>query len=553
MSGLVEGVKRAIGRGDDVTSRVEGLERAVTAAEGRLPDDVVGPAREVVDRAGQRLRLSADHTVVALAGATGSGKSSLFNALCGLDLAAIGVRRPTTSWALACAWGPEGAGELLDWVGIPRRHQVARGSMLDASDAEQDMQGLVLLDLPDHDSTEVSHHLEVDRLVQVADLLVWVLDPQKYADAAMHDRYLKPLSSHAEVMLVVVNHIDEVSEGEREGFLGDVRRLLKEDGLGEVPLLATSAVSGQGVGDLRAQLVKRVQHKHVSRGRLLADVDAAAASLSSVTGHSYPTDVARSSKSALVEAFASSAGVPVVVDAVERSTRTRARQATGWPLTKWLVRLRPDPLKRLHLDLGKSGKTVLGSASRTSLPQATEVQRARVDTTVRSVVTDATKSLPHQWATAVRRASVSRLDEIGDALDRAVGETDLGVARRPLWWGAFQILQWALFVAAVLGALWLGVLFAFDYLRMPAPDTPEWRDIPVPTLMLLGGVLVGVVLALLSRVLASVSAKRRAAKVGRRLHNAIAEVVQEHVIEPIEVEVGAYRTCRDGIAAARKG
>ena len=36
---------------------------------------------------------------------------------------------------------------------------------------------------------EVLHHLEVDRLVDMADLLVWILDPQEYADAAIHDRY----------------------------------------------------------------------------------------------------------------------------------------------------------------------------------------------------------------------------------------------------------------------------------------------------------------------------------------------------------------------------
>ena len=58
------------------------------------------------------------------------------------------------------------------------------------------LDGLVLLDLPDHDSTEIDHRMEVDRLVQLVDMLVWVVDPQKYADAAIHDRYLKPLAQH---------------------------------------------------------------------------------------------------------------------------------------------------------------------------------------------------------------------------------------------------------------------------------------------------------------------------------------------------------------------
>src|SRR3954453_11691978 len=222
MTSLLEGARRLVARGSDLGGRIEALQSAVEAARGRLDDETVDQASEIVERAASRLRLSADHTVVAIAGATGSGKSSTFNALTGLELSAVGVRRPTTSWATACVWGSEGAQELLEWLGIPPRHQKTRASMLDSAGLtgpgpreDRDMEGVVLLDLPDHDSTKVAHHLEVDRIVKLADLLVWVLDPQKYADAAVHDRYLAPLAGHAGVMLVVLNHIDTVPEERR--------------------------------------------------------------------------------------------------------------------------------------------------------------------------------------------------------------------------------------------------------------------------------------------------------------------------------------------------
>ena len=105
VTALVEGAKRLVGRRSDVVDRIDGLDEAARSARGRLDDALVDEAAAVAERAGARLRLSGDHTVVALAGATGSGKSSTFNAVTGLELAAIGVRRPTTSWTMACAWG----------------------------------------------------------------------------------------------------------------------------------------------------------------------------------------------------------------------------------------------------------------------------------------------------------------------------------------------------------------------------------------------------------------------------------------------------------------
>jgi energy-coupling factor transporter ATP-binding protein EcfA2 len=91
------------------------LDKVVELGEGRLDNELLDPARELSRRAGERLRLSGSHTVVALAGATGSGKSSLFNALAGAQVSQPGVRRPTTGVAHAVVWGAVGAGPLPGW------------------------------------------------------------------------------------------------------------------------------------------------------------------------------------------------------------------------------------------------------------------------------------------------------------------------------------------------------------------------------------------------------------------------------------------------------
>lgn len=59
--------------------------------------------------------------------------------------------------------------------------------------------------------------------------------------------------------------------------------------------------------------------------------------------------VTASSKALLAEELAVAANVPLVVDAVVRSYGLEATRRTGWPVTRWLVRFRPDPLRRLNL------------------------------------------------------------------------------------------------------------------------------------------------------------------------------------------------------------
>ncbi|MET3963210.1 GTP-binding protein EngB required for normal cell division [Marmoricola sp. OAE513] len=541
MTSLLEGPNNLGARGTEIGVRVKGLDAAVGAARGRLDDALLAPATEVVGKAAERLRLSADHTVVALGGATGSGKSSTFNALVGLELASVGVRRPTTSWASACTWGTNGASELLQWLGIPPRHQVVRDSMLDTGREPKDMDGLVLLDMPDHDSTEVAHHLEVERLVRLADLLIWVLDPQKYADAAIHDRYLRPLAAHTGVMIIVLNHIDEVAEERRPGMLADLRRLLDADGLHGISLIPISAREGIGIEDLRKTLIAKVADKAATKARLATNLTEVAGAIAKVNGQATPPVIEQKDRDGLRQALAEAAGVPVVVDAVRKASLVRAQRATGWPAVSWVARLRRDPIK--HLQLGASDREFIASA-RSAVPDTNQVQIPRVDGAVRDLADRLSAPLTRPWQTAVSRAATAQLPEISARLDRAVMATDLEVGRTPAWTQLVRGLQWVLLLAAVAGGVWWAGVSAADL-----PD-PEVGGVLVPALLLVGGLLGGLLLALGCRAAIGSIANGRAERAESRLRAAVEQVADELVIAPLTVELDAYRATTENLRIA---
>jgi GTP-binding protein EngB required for normal cell division len=244
---------------------------AARAGSEGFSQELLTDAETLLRRSGERLRMSASHTVVALAGGTGSGKSSLFNALSGASFSPAGVMRPTTKHTHACVWGMEGAAPLLDWLGVQRRHRYARASALDEGEAS--LTGLLLLDLPDHDSVVRGSAALVDRLVKLADMLVWVLDPLKYADDSVHRRYLVPLAGHEAVISVVLNQADTLTPEQVKDCEADLRRLLDGEGLTETQVLVTSALTGAGLDDLRRMLAQAVAFRRAATDRITADID----------------------------------------------------------------------------------------------------------------------------------------------------------------------------------------------------------------------------------------------------------------------------------------
>lgn len=527
--------------GPDLAERTDALARCLQVAGDRLGADLLAEGERVVAQVRDRLALAPGTTVAALAGATGSGKSSLFNALAGAELARPGTLRPTTSRPLAAVAADEDVHALLDWLEVGDRRALDR----DAGAARGLPTGLVLLDLPDHDSVVTEHRATAERLYARADLLVWVLDPQKYADAVLHERYLRPLASHADVMVLALNHADRLPSADRAAWREDVRRLAGRDGLGDLPTVLVSARTGEGVDDLRALLARAAERRRAAADRLRADV--ADVAVRAVARLEAPGDVPRHAPpaDALVTALEHAAGVPTVVDAVRRSAARRVRARTGWPPLRVLARLRPDPLRRLHL---RPGTPDAAAVDRTSLPAAGPQVQAHAANAVRRWQDDATDGLPDAWVLGAR-ADV-RTDGLGDALDAAVAGTTLLPARAPWWARGVDALQWLGVAAAVAGLAWLGVLAGLAYLQLPAPSTPEWGPLPAPTALVLGGLVLGLVLALVGAVGAWAEGRRQAARARRRLRAAVAAVAEGRVVAPVTAQVDRWRAARDAARLA---
>lgn len=529
----------AVLESDDLSSRLNALRKIVAVAGDRVDSRRLETARLVSERAAGRLALSGEYTVIALGGSTGSGKSSLFNALAGLDISAVGIRRPTTGAPHACVWGPEGAAELLDWLGIPARHQIARESVLDA-DSQADLRGLILLDLPDHDSVQLSHQLEVDRLVQLVDVLVWVVDPQKYADEQVHSRYLRPLTRHASNVVVVLNHIDRLTPDDAEICRADLRRLLDSDGLSEARLFTTSAVRHDGLADVREVITSTVAARHAAAARLSADLDTVAAELGDLVGPEVREDIDRGAIKALCAELADASGVSARSDAAVAEYQDSAVRVTGWPIARWLAwigRFRPN---RGSLPANDSGD---GTESRGA-------SSTQVDAAIQRFADTASAGLPAPWPTLVRHAAASDRELVQHDLDQAVGTAVTGPDKSAVWWRVIAAGQWALLGIMVIGALWLIVSSILATVGADLPRIlvePKIGIISMPTVLFLGGLVLGPILALLARSMIASAALRARTRVRSALSDAITVVARERVVAPTRAELGAYVDVRDAL------
>lgn len=528
----------------ELIERLDALSTLTELGQGDLPEKVLGQAGQLLDHAGARLRLSGDHTVVALAGGTGSGKSSLFNALCGLELSQTGVTRPTTSKAHACVWGHEGADALLSWLGVPTRYRHSRTGVLDTSNSE--LTGLVLLDLPDHDSVRSLHTAEADRLIGSVDLLVWVLDPQKYADAAVHHRYLAKMAGHGAVTVAVLNQVDRVAPDELEELLTDLRRLLETESGVHPRVITTSTVTGQGIRDVKEFLGETVVERRALVDRLVADLDQVIAPFEEFYGEGeVPATVSAQVRSQVQEGLANAAGVTAVADVVETNDVRRGRRRVGWPVARRAAKLRKDPLAAVQLDFLRRDESGVGGP--------VDAHEAELETALGEAADEVSEGMPGPWRRRMRAAARSGMaelpGELGEAVSGAVGDPD----RSPSWWRMARTVQYALLAVAGAGFAW-AVVSLLSWLGGGITGLRVFDD-PIfaayAGAVVVAGLLVGWLTGVGCGNLVEVAAVQRREEVERTAQTRVREIAGLRVVAPMEEELARYRAFRAAYEVAR--
>lgn len=510
--------------------RLDALRELIGLSRTRLDGETLAEAGRVLDEAAARQRLSSRHTVVAIAGATGSGKSTLFNALAEVPISETGLRRPTTAAPIACTWS-EGAAGLLDRLAIPprlRRRPLAGG--------DEELYGLVLVDLPDHDSALVRHREQVDRVLALVDAVIWVVDPEKYADAALHERYLRPLAGHAEITFVVLNQIDRLPGEAADQVLDDLRRLLDEDGmaLGEhgepgATVLSLSALTGEGVGELRELIGKFVQDRNAAARRLSADVDAAAAKLRSVYLPDGNTGLHERSREDFAARLSEAVGANAAGEAAEREWRRNASRACGTPwlrLWRWYERTRTPGS---------------GVPERAAPVEYELTARQRVEQAVRTVADEAAAGLPAPWAQAVREAAVRGAEGLPEALDELAVREAAATSRRPLrpaWWPAAVLAQASMTLVQIFGGLWL----VGQIIGVLEPGLLR------PVMLMLAGIVGGPLVEWACAAAVRGPARRYGQDAQRRLCEAAAGCGRAKVLDPIAGELMRYKEVREQYA-----
>lgn len=249
----------------DLTEALDLLDLAIASSEGLASETSRQRAAEIASSVRRRQDFFSESIVVAIAGGTGSGKSSLLNAIAGQNIAETSELRPHTNEPLA--WVPAGDSAIAAMIASLGIDDVV---VHDGGPA------LAIIDLPDLDSVDDRHRTLVEWVLPLVDAVVWMFDPIKYHDPSIHDEFLANVTEYEPVFTFVMNKIDRLDEAETEAVVTHLGVILAMDGFVDPNVLPVAANppggSPIGIELLVVTLNDRLIAKRADRAKVVRDV-----------------------------------------------------------------------------------------------------------------------------------------------------------------------------------------------------------------------------------------------------------------------------------------
>jgi energy-coupling factor transporter ATP-binding protein EcfA2 len=210
---------------------------------------------------------------VVFLGGTGTGKSTLFNALLGSEVSQTGVERPKTRGPVAYAHRRAAIEESFPFpafqvdrsaggrtLSIPA--EGAPGRLLVVEHEREECAHLVFVDTPDLDSVEADNRRLAELLYLLADKVLFVTSQEKYADQVPYQFLLQVIQDRRPYAILLNKVGEDLTPGEVIESFNVHGVSVPEDGLRLIPRVpvhpSQTVAATRAFGAFREELLRKV-------------------------------------------------------------------------------------------------------------------------------------------------------------------------------------------------------------------------------------------------------------------------------------------------------
>ena len=540
-------------------------------------------------------------TVIAVAGPSGTGKSTVVNTLARRNsLVPTGMHRPTTTELVAYVDAEVTAAPFLELSGIPRsvsvefcttRSNPLRDSLGMVGEGHQVRSALtqcghpIVVEVPD---TLLVPELTsaASQVLETADLILWTTDSQKYADAAFHSR-ISAFPRHPNSYFVLT-HTEGLTESQLQTLNQELAAIAERIGVSP-EILQISLYDESSLARFR-ETVAELSHAPEARWRgQQAAIHHAATKL----GQDLELDVTGEFSTQPVQApSVASPPSPAETKLVDQVTQVSGLSAieanfskqylraggfwTLWPVLNWLAGIKPlahvnqdnsatpgepeadkpvgpsaDPSPEQTADESAT-PAVADSTPDPDLPsiapQADSLNRffprvnvAGITSAARTYAATASAHRPSKWVDFAQLKAVELSGNLVSALNLALESWKFPARPARTWWRIWRLGHWFWLAALVVGLLW-SLVAGVAFLGGAGTSAAVWMvgPVPFPLLVLVAAVAGTLVWSLVGTKILHCGARNYGRECADKFRSLIQEVTRQGFLVKMNQNLDLY-------------